>query len=125
MRIYSYLFHALLALFLLGVSSVALLSGADLRLGPMLPWSTNVAMWLFIVALIGLTTLLLAVRGTLKVLFFAWSLVVVALLAKGFLLSPLTFASKSTFNQALFLLAGAVLASLGAYFAMKRDTVRR
>jgi len=38
MRFYSYLFHGLLALFMLGISAVALASGTALHL-EMLPWS--------------------------------------------------------------------------------------
>ena len=124
MRIYSYLFHLLLALFLTGISVVALASGTDLHMA-MLPWSKNVATWLLVAALFGLISVLLAIKGVARVLFFVWSLAVVLLLLKGFFLSSYTFGSRSSFNSALYLTLAAILACLGAWYSMRRQALRR
>ena len=54
MRVFSYLFHGLLTLFLLGLAVVALSSGQPLQL-EMLPWQGQaLTWWLLAAALVGL-----------------------------------------------------------------------
>jgi len=118
----SYLFHALLALFLLAVSAVALASGANaLHLG-MLPWTgSTLAYAVFFGSLLGLLTVLLALAGRLRPLFFLWSLAVTVLLVKGYFLGGYHFAAGDV-STALYLTAGSLIALLGAWLQMFRHS---
>jgi hypothetical protein len=121
----SFLFHALLGLFLLGVSVLALASGANaLHLG-MLPWTGPTLTYALLCgSLFGLLTLLLALKGSLRPLFFIWSLLVMVLLVKGYFLSGYHFAAGEV-RTALYLTAGSVIALFGAWFQMFRRSGRR
>ena len=124
MRIYSFLYHGLLALFMLLISSVALLSGTELHLG-MLPWTGMTGTYILLGgALFGLLSLLLALKGTLRFLFFLWSLAVFVLMVKGYYLSPYHFGDMSGFKNASLLTGGALLAIFGAWFQMRRARAR-
>ena len=124
MRIYSYLFHGLLALFMLAISVVAISSGVPLHLD-MLPWSGATGTHVLLGgALFGLVSLLLALRGTARFLFFLWSLAVFVLMAKGFFLSSYHFGDFAGFKAAVLLTVGALLAILGAWFQMTRSMAR-
>jgi ABC-type maltose transport system permease subunit len=118
MRYFSYLFHLLLVLFLIGVSGLALASGApSLNLG-MLPWTGSTLSYvLFFGALAGLVTVLLAIRGTLRVLFLIWSLLVFVLLIKGYVFSGYKF--NGDFKTAIYLIIGSVIALAGAWFQFR------
>jgi hypothetical protein len=124
MRIFSYLFHAVLALFLLVVSVVALVSGPDtLHLG-MLPWSgTRLTYILFSGSLLGLLSVLLALFGKLRPLFFLWSLAVAVLLVKGYIFSHYRLWSGEL-DTAIYLIAASLAAVLGAWFQMWRRPER-
>jgi hypothetical protein len=116
----SYLFHALLALFLLAVSAVALASGVNALHLAMLPWTGPTLTYaLFCGSLFGLLTVLLALKGSLRPLFFLWSLAVTVLLVKGYFLSGYHFAVGEV-RTALYLTAGSVIALFGAWFQMFR-----
>ena len=120
MRFYSYLYHGLLALFLLLISAVALLSGTELHLG-MLPWSGTTGTYILLGgAIFGLLALLLALKGTLRFLFFLWSVAVFVLMVKGYYLSPYHFGDMSAFKTSSWLTGGALLAIFGAWFQMRR-----
>ena len=118
MRIYSYLFHGLFALFLLGISAVALASGAPLHL-EMLPWTGQTGTYVLLGAgVFGLLVLLLALKGSLRFLFFLWSVIVFAMLVKGFILGSYQFDGSSGFKAVALLIFAALLAILGAWFQM-------
>ena len=124
MRIYSYFFHALLALFLLAISLVALISGTALHL-EMLPWSGHTASLILLSGgLFGLLSLLLALKRTARFLFFLWSLGVAVLLVKGYFLSGYHFAGDEV-RTALYLVAASIVALLGAWFQMLRRLDKR
>lgn len=124
MRIYSYLFHGLLALFMLGVSGVALASGTALHLD-MLPWSGETGTKVLLgCGIVGILVLLLALKGTLRFLFFLWSLVVFVMLVKGFFLSSFQFDGTSGLKGVALLTFGALLAIFGAWFQMTRSRAR-
>jgi hypothetical protein len=124
MRIFSYLYHGLLALFMLGVSAVALASGTVLRLD-MLPWSGTTGTYVLLGGgIFGILVLLLALKGSLRFLFFLWSLTVFVMLVKGFFLSPFQFDGSSGLRSVALLTLGALLAIFGAWFQMTRKTAR-
>ena len=121
MRVFSYLFHGLLTLFLLAISVVAFSSGQPLQLG-MLPWQgTALAYWIFFCSLIGLIAVVLAVRNQWLPLFFFWNLVVLAMLIRGFVFSHYHFDGPAAFHRALYLMAGAIIAALGAWFQLRNE----
>ena len=125
MRIYSYLFHGLLILFLLAISMLALSSGQVLHLD-MLPWhGSSLSYWLFFCALAGLLSLVLAILGKWRVLFVLWSLTVLVVMIRGFFLGPYSFSGRPAFYQALYLSAGALIAAFGACVQIRRPTVHR
>jgi hypothetical protein len=115
-RIYSYIFHLLLALFLSALAIVAFSSGThNLTLG-ILPW-TGVALtwWLLALGVAGVAAVLLAVKGILRIVFFLWALAVVVMLGRGFFFSNFYFSSASAFANAICFMLAAILAAVGAW----------
>jgi len=91
----------------------------------MLPWTGSTLTYvLFCGSLFGLVTILLALKGMLRPLFFLWSLAVTVLLVKGYFLSGYHFAAGEI-RTALYLLAASILALFGAWFQMRRRLDRR
>ncbi len=123
LRLFSYLFHALLIFFLLGVSGLALASGMpDLKLG-MLPWTGNTLVYVvFFSSLFGLVTLVLALLGRVRALFFLWSLAVAYFMIKGYIFSGYRFVPREA-TRALYLIICALIALAGAWFQAWRRSV--
>ena len=126
LRIFSYVFGGLLALFLLGVSSVALANGTPPNF-VFLPWSgASLTYWLLGLALFGLLTLLLAMGGKVRALFFLWSLVIFVLLFKGLFVSFYSFSGPVSLKAAVWLTVGALLGTLGSFpWSRERGRVRK
>ena len=116
----SYVFHGLLCLILVAMSGLALVAGAQtLHLG-MLPWTGSTLLYtMFFGALLGLLTVILAIKGMLRPLFFVWSLVVTILLVKGYIFSGYRF-TPGEFRTAIYLIVGSIIALLGAWVQMGR-----
>ena len=120
MRIFSYVYHGVLALFLLAVSAMALAGGSYSLNLEMLPWEgRTLVYWLFFGALFGLVSIYLAIKGTLRLLFFIWSLAVLLLVVQGYFLSGYYF-EPGEFKSAAWLVIGATLAMAGAWFQLRR-----
>jgi hypothetical protein len=120
LRIYSYLFAISLSVFTLGLAVVALASGSPLSLG-FLPWKgAPLTYWLFGLALAGLISVYLALRGRLQGVFFLWSLGVAGVLIWGFFLTPYSFTAAFPFKSAAWLSISALLAMTGAWPRSKR-----
>ena len=119
LRYYSYIFHGLLALFLLAVSGMALAVGpASLHLD-MLPWTGSTLTYVvFFASLFGLLTVVLAVRRELPVLLFIWSLVVAIMMIKGYIFSGYGF-EPGGFSTAVELMVGAIVAIPGPWLQMR------
>jgi hypothetical protein len=119
MRYFSYLFHIVLALFLLALAGVAASTGTgSLRLG-MLPWTGDTLNYVLIFgSLVGLAIVLLAMKGVLRFLFLIWAFLVVVLLVKGYIFSRYTFAPNE-FRIAALLILGSLLSLLGAWFQLR------
>ena len=120
----SYVFHGLLCLILAAMSGLALAAGVQtLQLG-MLPWTGSTLLYtMFFGALLGLVTVILAIKGMLRPLFFVWSLVVTILLLKGYIFSGYRF-TPGEFRTAIYLIVGSIIALLGAWVQMGRSTER-
>ena len=119
MRYFGFLFHLLLLLFLIAVSGLALASGTPSLNLKMLPWAgTTLPYVLFFGALAGLLIVLLAIRGTLRILFVIWSLLVAVLLLKGYIFSGYKFGTGE-FKTAIYLIVASLIALLGAWFQFR------
>jgi len=124
MRVFSYLFHGLLTLFLLALSVVALSSGQPLQL-EMLPWKgQTLTYWLLGGALVGFTSVILAICRKWRSLFFLWNIAVLLMIARGYFFSHYYFAGPTEFHSALYLTAGALIAVFGAWFQLRREPLR-
>jgi hypothetical protein len=121
----SYVFHGLLCLILLAMSGLAMATGAQtLHLG-MLPWTGSTLLYtLFFGALLGLLTVILAIKGWMRPLFFVWSLVVTVLLLKGYIFSGYRFV-PGEFRTAMYLIGGSLIALIGAWVQMGRKVGAR
>jgi hypothetical protein len=91
-RIFSYLFHLVLTLFLLAAAALAMASPTVFLRLDMLPWTGSALVeWVFFGSLFGLLSVVLAVAGKLRGLFLLWALAVPALLVKGYIFSGYHF----------------------------------
>ena len=117
----SYVFHGLLCLILFAVTSVAIAGGGQtLHLG-MLPWTGSTLLYaLLFGSLAGLVTVVLAINGRWRPLFFVWSLAVAVLLLKGYIFSGYRF-SPGEFGPVLLLIVGSWIALLGSFARMVRQ----
>ena len=121
----SFVFHGLLCLILFVMSGLAMVAGAQtLQLG-MLPWTGSTLLYtLHFGSLVGLATVILAVKGKWRPLFFVWSLAVTLLLLKGYIFSGYRF-TPGEFRTAMYLIVGSVIALLGAWVQMGREAGAR
>ena len=91
----------------------------------MLPWRGVALAWVLLAAsLCGLAALVLAIRGTLRVPFLLWSLLVVAMLLWGYVFSNYRFAQGVGVRTAIELMLGSWLALAGAW-RLHRGAVHR
>jgi hypothetical protein len=125
LRVYSYLYHLVLCLFLLGLCIVAKNSATTLKLS-MLPWSgSELTTWLLWGSIVGLLSIVLAITGVFRFLFPLWTLIVLVLMFQGFLVKPYTFEGKPAFYNTLWLIAGAALAFLASLTLFRSRRRRR
>lgn len=121
-RIYSLLFHLLVALFLLGLGLVGYLSGGSELQLEMTPWSgSQLVGALLALGLGGLLFVVLAFKGVLRFLFMIWALVVLYLLVDGYFLNTTyRFSGEDEFRFAIYLALGALLAFLGSILLLRK-----
>jgi hypothetical protein len=121
MRIFSYLFHGLLALLSIAVSGLALGIGVEkLNLG-MLPWTGPTLIYvMFFGGLVGLISIFLAVRGQFRILFLLWTVAVAVIFIKGYIFSGYHFPGGS-WGNAKYLIPGSLLAILGGWFQFRNQ----
>ncbi len=121
MRIYSYLFHAILSGFLFGASFVALLNGKHNLKVALLPWEGKALTYsMFSLGILGFISILLALRGTLKIVFLVWSVGVVLFLVRGYIFTGYYFGGVSGFLNALCFVLAAVVAAVGAWLRYRQ-----
>ncbi len=118
MRFISYLFHAMLAAFLIAVSGISLATGGEsLRMG-VLPWTGSTLEYVvFFGGLFGLLTVALALRGSLRILFLIWAVAVAGFLLKGYIFSGYRFSGN--FGTAAYLILASLVALPGAWFQFR------
>ncbi len=111
LRYFSFLYHVVLALFLLGLGAVGLLTGKHNLQLDVVPWGGMILTFsLLVTALAGLVAVGLAYRGRARWLFFAYSLIILLVMVKGFIFSGYSFA-KGGLSTALLLIFGALIAT--------------
>ena len=125
LRVYSYLFHLALCLFLLGMTVVAMMSTATFSLD-VLPWKGDeLERWLLWGTLAGLLSVILAMTGIFRFFFPVWALVVLVMMIRGYLIQPYSFGGKDPFYETLWLIGAALLAFLGSLTVFSRRKKRR
>ncbi len=113
-RIFSYLFHLVLTLFLLAVAGLAMASPTIFVRLDMLPWTGSaLVVWLLFGSLFGLLSVVLAMAGKLRGLFLLWALAVLVLLVKGYIFGGYHFAPGGA-RLAVGLLGASLVAFTGA-----------
>ncbi len=125
LRLFSYVYEFILALFLFLISTVVLIGGKhDLHL-PMLPWEgAALTYWVFCLSLLGLVITVLAVIGKLRFLFPLWCLFVLIMMVRGFFLSPFYYSGPDQFGGVVSLTIGAFGAFMSSLMLLKRRPVR-
>lgn len=120
LRLYSYVFHLALSLFLFALGCLTALSGVNnLSLG-MLPWEgARLTYGVLGLGLAGLIFTGLAIFGHLKILFPLWAGVIFVMMFRGFFLSPFTFQGPDQFHGAILLTLGALGAFLSAWTVLQ------
>lgn len=114
LRAFGYLFHAVLALFLLGLAVVTLATGFPILTLGMLPWGGNALVyWLLGLSLFALLSIALAVLGKTRWLFVLWSFAALLLMVRGFFLTNYHFSGPAAARTGVWLTFGALLAFLG------------
>ncbi len=120
LHIYSYLFHFLLAMFLLGLALVAKLSGAPNFKLAMLPGSdAKLVSYLLYVNLAALIALFLAIKGRLRFLYALYGMAVFFLTVRGIFFSTYKFKGEDAFKEALWFMLAAFIAMLGSLSQMR------
>lgn len=118
LRLYSYLFHLILSLFLLGIAILSYTSHQPLDLG-MLPFTSDrIVSGVFLLGVAGLLATALAITRIFRYLFPVWAAAVLYLMVRGFILSPYRFPDAGAFKTALWLILAAAAAVVGALWTV-------
>jgi len=120
LRLFSYLYHLGLCAGMILLSLISLFSGLPIKLEQLPDWARNGSHWLLLAALTGALTVLLAIRGKLRVLFVAWSVYALAMMVRGYFFSTHAFSFGEGFSLALYLTGGSLLACVGALLTLRR-----
>lgn len=124
-EIYSFLFHGLLSLFLLGIAFVAYLSGSTTFAIDLLPWEgPSLVRILLLGNVVGLVIIVLAATGKFRLLYPLWALVVLYYAAQGVFVLK-TYSGPDEFRWALLFVLGALLALLGSLTQARRSFRRK
>jgi hypothetical protein len=123
MRVFSYLFHLALALFMLSVGAVAWISGSQtLRIG-VLPWQGGTLNYVLMISgAVGLIAVLLAFKRILPIAFLLWNVAVLVMLIRGYIFSPYRFDYGLT--TPVYLMIGATIAAFGSWILVRRRPSR-
>ena len=117
LRVYSWIFEALLCVLGIGVAIVSLTVGSsDPVMVDWLPWSgASLPTWLIGLGILGLIFVLLALAGRLRILLFLFAAAVFALLAKGFFFSTHSFEGPDEGRFAMWMVIASLVAFVGAW----------
>lgn len=117
MRLYSFVFHGVLALVMIAMALVSWLSGAHGLDLVLLPWRDEPLRWtLFLGGIVGLAAVWLASRDKLPWLFLGWSGLVALALLRGFFFGWVHYVrGPYSLGSALLLTVASLLALAGAW----------
>jgi uncharacterized integral membrane protein len=125
LRLYSWIFEALISLMAIGVAIVSLTVGSTDPVSiDWLPWSAaSLPAWLIGLGVVGLLLVFFALTGRLRILLFLFAAMVFALLTKGLFFSTHTFENAAGARTALLAVLGSFVALIGAWpsTSRKRD----
>jgi hypothetical protein len=122
---FGFVFHLVLALFLLALGVMSLISGHDLRLD-MLPWKEGpLTWWVLGGALVGLLAVILAYTRKVRFLYPVWALIVAVLMIRGFFLSPYIFNGRNDFLYTVGLTLVAILVFVASVRELKSPERKR
>lgn len=127
LRLYSYVYHLVLSLFLFLIATVVLIGGKHNMNMPMLPWEgASLTYWLLGLSILGIAVTVLAMLGRFRYLFPIWALFVVIMMTRGFFLSSFYYSGGADqFRGAVWLFVGAVGAFLSSLMLLKPKVARR
>lgn len=127
LRIYSYLYHIVLCLFLLAIAIVTMAGGVHNLNLPMLPWKgQELTLWILWASIAGLISTILAMTGIFRFLFPIWCLAVLVMMVRGYFLGMYVYEGPGHFRSVVLLVAGALLAFLASLTLLKaRKSGRR
>jgi hypothetical protein len=115
LRVYSYLFEAILSLLSLAMSAVIFASPHQVVHLGWLPWTDeSLGAWLAGLGVLGLLLAMLAVAGRLRFLLTLFALAALVILTRGLFLSGWRLNGPAELKNALLLVGGALLAFVGS-----------
>ena len=116
LRVFSYGYHTLLGLFLLGIGLVGKFSASHTTFStPALPGEGDEQITYAIgLGVVALVTVALAIFAKFRPAFILWTLAAVVLLIRGFFWEPYYYSDVEEFKTTLWVLCGGVLAFLGS-----------
>lgn len=115
LRIYSYIFEAVLCLLAIAMSIVIFASPSNsLNMG-WLPWSgADLPKWLLCLGVLGLVAVFLAASRKFRLLHFLFAVSALVILVKGLFLGGWNFHGEDDFHNAVHLALAAFVAALGS-----------
>jgi hypothetical protein len=120
LRIYSYIYHLLISIALIGLALVAWLSENPNLKQDLLPWEgKSLVLYMFVLGFIGVVSVILSFLGKLRILFLVWALAVVVMLVRGIMLGGMRFENADAFRSAIYFIAAGLLALIGAWSAFR------
>lgn len=126
MRAYSYLFHILLALFLIALALLDFSNGVHNLNLRMMPWKgATLAYAVLAMGIVGFLATVLAWKGLLRLFFFVWALFVAGFMIKGYIFSAYIFAGAADFWRTMAFIFAALIAAAGAYLIWRQQPARR
>jgi hypothetical protein len=115
LRVYSWIFQAVLCLMAIAVAVAALVTGSgDLDI-PWIAFHTPQNYFLLGVGLVGLLFVFLAIKGSFRILLFLFSIHTLYMLVKGLFMSGYSFSGPDDFRNAVILTVAAFFAMVGAW----------
>jgi hypothetical protein len=115
LRVYSWIFQAVLSLMAIAVAVVAYVTGVGALDIPWIVFHVPQNNWLISLGLIGLFCVVLAAKGTLRILLFLFAIHSLYMLVKGLFMSGYSFAGPNDFRNAVILTVAAFLSVIGAW----------
>jgi hypothetical protein len=115
LSIFSFAFHAVLSLVMVGLAGISLTSGESLRLEQVPGEGQTTAFWLLGGFVIGGLSTLFGALGKARLLFLVWTVVVFLMMLRGYIFSPYTFEGTDHFRMSMYLMGAAFIAMMGGF----------